>query len=121
MSHMSHAVYGPVSAAAPQPCRRERVEDGRLLLPWRSRRLPSTLLADNGRRTTFRTLLRHSEGVPVELPDGGTGIVADVVLPALGFDFWPEELIVATANGRLRMPVGRVARIDVRTPRIVIG
>ena len=125
MSHSSHAVFGPVSAVAPQPRAHphgELTTDGQLPAPWRSRRLPRALSARDRRRTTFRTLLRHSEGVPVELSDGAAGIVEEVVLPVLGFDFWAEELIVATSDGRrLRVPVGHIDRIDVQAPRIVVG
>lgn len=125
MRHISHAAHGPVSAIAPQRRAHPRGEatcDGQLPAPWGSRKLPRTLSPRDGRRTAFRVLLRHSEGVPVELPNGRTGVVEEVVLPALGFDFWAEELIVADENARhLCIPVGRVERVDVRMPRIVIG
>lgn len=122
MSYLSH-VYGPVSAIRPQPRHRHDVEawTGTPTSPWGSHRLPRTLLASDRRRTLFRTLLRHSEGVPVEFPDGSTGIVADVVLPMLGFDFWAEELIVTAPHGKQRLPVQHVRQIDVRPPRILSG
>ena len=89
--------------------------------PWGSRRLPRTLLAGDPRRTLFRSLLRRSEGVPVAFADGSRGTVTDIVLPALGFEFWPEALVVRTLEGKRRVPVEAVARIDTRAPRIEIG
>lgn len=53
--------------------------------------------------------------------DGSGGVVADVVLPSLGFDFWAEELAVIAGDGRRRVPVGHVQQIDVRRPRILLG
>ncbi len=114
---------GALPAVLPHPRHRHEAEVwvGTPTAPWGSRGLPRRLLAGDRRRLLFRTLLRRSEGVTVELPDGTTGVVADVVLPALGFDFWAEGLSVATPAGRRRVPVRRVRRIDVRRPRIVVG
>ncbi|HEU5373629.1 MAG TPA: hypothetical protein VFU51_14670 [Gaiellaceae bacterium] len=111
---------GPVSAIAPQPRKlhENEVRVGAPSPPWRSRRLPATLLAGDPRRTLFRTLLRRSEGVPVRFADGGAGVVEDVVLPMLGYDFWPEALVVSTGNGRRRVSSQSVRRIDVRDPTI---
>lgn len=115
--------WGPISAIGPQPRRRyaQEMQAGTPTTPWRSRRLPRTLRAGDPRRTLFRTLLRRADGVPVELADGSAGTVVDVVFSALGFDFWPRALLVATPEGRLRVPVAAIRRIDVRTPRIVLG
>lgn len=88
--------------------------------PWGSRRLPRLLRKDDPRRTLFRSLVRRAEGVPVAFGDGTTGIVDEVVLPAVGFDFWAEELVVATSEGRRRVSIAEVARIDTRTPRLVL-
>ncbi len=122
MSSLSHS-YEPVSAVRPQPRSRHATEVwvGTPTAPWGSRGLPRTLLAGDPRRVLCRTLLRRSEGVPVEFPDGTRGVVADVVLPALGFDFWAEALSVATPGGQRRVPVSHVRRLDVRRPRIVLG
>lgn len=114
--------WGPISAIGAQPRRRHQNE---LWVhtptpPWGSRRLPRTLLAGDPRRTLFRSLLRRSEGVPVAFADGSRGTVTDVVLPALGFDFWPEQLVVRTLEGKRRIAVAAVARIDPRVPRIEI-
>jgi hypothetical protein len=68
------------------------------------------------RKPTLRT-----PHVPVAFADGSEGVVADVVLPALGFDFWAEELAVTAADGRRRVPVRRVRQVDVRPPRILLG
>ena len=122
VSHATHT-FGPVSAVRPQPRRRhaDEVWVGAPTAPWGSRRLPSVLEADDHRRTLFGTLLRHSEGVPVEFPDGTRGVVEDAVLPALGFDFWAEELVIATLDGRRRVPVLDVRRVHIRRPRIEVG
>ena len=122
---VSHApqLDAPVSAVREQ--RRERhaaeVSPGTPAAPWGSRRLPRTLAAGDDRRTLFRTLLRHSEGVPVEFADGTSGAVEHVVLPALGFDFWAEELVVATPDGRRRVSVGEVRELRIRTPEIKLA
>lgn len=123
MSYLSHSVDLPVSAVRPQPRRRHENEVWvhAPTAPWGSRRLPRTLLAGDRRRTLCRSLLRRAEGVPVVFPDGGIGVVAGVVLPALGFDFWAEELTVATPTGRRRVPVDQVRRMDTRPPRIEIA
>ncbi len=123
MSSLSHSFDLPVSAVRPQPRRRHRNEVWARTptAPWGLRRLPRTLLAGDPRRTLYRSLLRRAEGVPVLFPDGSTGVVADVVLPALGFDFWAEELLVATPEGKRRVPVDEVARIDTHAPRIEVG
>jgi len=121
---------GPISAVRPQPRRKHvaEVAEGTPTEPWGSRRLPRSIRADDHRRTLFRSLLRRAEGVPVELPDGETGVVEEIVFRPLGFDFWPVALMVGetgrdqsggTAGGRWRLPVARVSRIDVRHPRIV--
>jgi len=119
LSTLTHRTDLPVSAVQPQPRRHHQSEvwTHTPTAPWGSRRLPRTLLAGDQRRTLFRTLLRHSEGVPVELADGTRGTVEDVVLPALGFDFWAEELIVATPS-RCRLPVRDVLRLQIRPPKI---
>lgn len=123
MSYLSHSIVPPVSAVRPQPRRRHENEVWvhAPTAPWGSRRLPPTLLAGGPRRTLYRSLLRRAEGVPVAFPDGSSGVVADVVLPVLGFDFWAEELLVTTPGGMRRVPVGQVVRIDTHTPRIEIG
>lgn len=115
--------WGPISAIGPQPHRRH---DNEVWVhtptpPWGSRRLPQTLEAGGPRRVVYRELLRRSEGVPVTFSDGSAGRVAEVVFPVLGFDFWPETLVVDTTGGKRRVPVSAVARIDTRTPRIEIG
>ncbi len=114
---------GPVSAIRPQPRRRHENEVWvhTPTSPWGSRRLPRTLLAGDPRRTLFRSLLRRAEGVPVELADGNSGTVEEVVFQTLGFDFWPEALVVSTPEGRHRVSTRAVLRIDVREPRIWIG
>lgn len=114
---------GPISAIGPQPRRRHEreVRMGTPTAPWRSRRLPPTVLAGDRRRTLFRTLLRRGEGVPVEFADGSAGTVEDIVFPALGFEFWPQELVVATPDRRRRVSARSVRRIDVRAPRIWVG
>jgi hypothetical protein len=86
--------------------------------PWGSRRLPRTLHAGDPRRTLFRTLLRRAEGVEVTFADGRTGVVDRVVLSPIGFDFWPEALVVAMPDGRRRVPAGSVRRIDLRESRL---
>lgn len=124
--------WGPISAIGPQPRRLHENElwVGTPTAPWRSPKLPRTLLAGDPRRTLFRTLLRRAEGVPVEFADRETGIVEEVVFPVLGLDFWPAELVVAIPERRLRgplelvrlrVPVARIRRIDVRDPRIVVA
>lgn len=115
--------WGPISAIGAPP---RRWHQNELWVhtptpPWGSRRLPRTLLAGDPRRTLFRSLLRRSEGVPVAFPDGSSGTVTDLILPVLGFDFWPEQLVVRTLEGKRHVPVGAVARIDPRLPRIEIG
>lgn len=115
--------WGPISAIRPQP---RHLHEHEVWLhtptrPWGSRRLPRTLRAGEPRRTLFRALLRCSEGVPVAFPDGSSGVVTDVILAALGFDFWPEELVVRTLKGKRRVPIRAVARIDTRLPCIAIG
>lgn len=114
---------GPISAIGPQPRRRHEseVRVGTPTVPWRSRRLPRTLLAEGPRRTLYRTLLRRAEGVPVEFADGSAGTVDDIVFSMVGFDFWPQGLVVATPDGRRRVPARSVRRIDVREPRIWVG
>jgi hypothetical protein len=69
----------------------------------------------------FRTLLRHAEGVPVEFADGSIGVVDEVLFPALGYDFWPTALVVATPDGPRVVSRERVRRLDVRHPRIVVA
>ena len=122
LSTLTHHIDLPASAVQPQPRRRHQNEVWvhTPTVPWGSHRLPRTLLAGDQRRTLLRTLLRHSEGVPVEFADGTRGAVEDVVLPALGFDFWAEELVVATANERRRVPVQDVLRLQIRPPRIEV-
>lgn len=112
--------FGPVSAIGSQPrrCREIELRAGTPTAPWGSRRLPRTLFADDAHRTRFRSLLRRAEGVPVELSDGTVGVVDTVELSPLGFDFWPEALVLATRAGRRRIPARSVRRIDVREPRI---
>lgn len=112
--------WGPASAIRPQPRGRHATEIwvGTPARPWGSRRLPRTLCASDPRRTLFRTLLRRAEGVEVELADGTTGVVDEVALSPLGFDFWAEALVVATPDGHRRVPTRAVRRIDVREPRI---
>ena len=110
--------WGPLSAIGRQP-RRVHANDVRVHTPtepWGSQKLPPTLAAGDPRRTLFRSLLRRAEGVPVAFADGSGGVVADVVLPALGFDFWAEELAVTVGDANGRVPVGRVRQIDVRPP-----
>jgi hypothetical protein len=114
--------WGPISAIGPQP---QRWHDNEVWVhtptpPWGSPRLPRTLEAGDPGRTRFRELLRRSDGVPVAFPDGSSGTVTDVILPALGFDFWPEQLIVRMLEDERRIPVSAVARIDTRAPRIEI-
>jgi hypothetical protein len=120
---LATARLGPVSAIGPQPRRRHENEvwAGTPTAPWGSRRLPRTLLAGDPRRTLFRTLLRRAEGVPVEFADGDAGVVEKAVFSAVGFDFWPLELVVSTSKGRRRAPTALVRKIDVRSPRIVVG
>jgi hypothetical protein len=115
--------WGPFSAIGRQPRRghANEVWVHTPTEPWGSQRLPRTLAAGDPRRTLFRSLLRRAEGVPVAFADGSEGVVADVVLPALGFDFWAEEHAVTAADGRRRVPVGHVRQIDVRPPRILLG
>jgi hypothetical protein len=115
--------WGPLSAIGSQP---HHLHDDEVWAhtptrPWGSRRLPQTLEAAGPRRTLFRELLRRSEGVPVAFSDGTTGRVAEVVFPVLGFDFWPETLVVGTTGGKRRVPTSAVTRIDTRTPRIEIA
>lgn len=123
ISHVAHTTFGPVSAVGPQPRRRhaDEVWVPTPTMPWGSRRLPQQLDAGDPRRTLFRSLLRRSEGVTVDFPDGTIGVVADVLLPVLGFDFWAEGLVVATPAGRHCVPVQHVGRIDVRSPRIMLS
>jgi hypothetical protein len=114
--------WGPISAIASQP---HRLHDNEVWVhtptrPWGSRRLPRTLEAAGPHPMLFRELLRGSEGVAVTFADGTTGCVADVVFPVLGFDFWPEALVVGTTNGKLRVPTSAATRIDTRTPRIEV-
>lgn len=115
--------WGPLSAiqAPPRRWHENEVWVHTPTPPWGSRRLPRTLLAGDPRRTLYRSLLRRAEGVPVVFADGSNGAVADVILPALGFDFWAEELVVKTPDGKRRVPVDEVARIDTRPPRIEIS
>jgi hypothetical protein len=115
--------WGPLSAIGRQPRRGHANEIWvhTPTVPWGSHSLPRTLAAGDPRRTLFRSLLRRAEGVPVEFADGSTGIVAGVVLPMLGFDFWAEELAVTATGGRRRVPVGSVRQIDIRPPRILLG
>ena len=112
--------WGPISALGRQPRRMHENEVwvGTPTRPWGSRRLPRTLHAGDPRRTLFRTLLRRAEGVEVTFADGRTGVVDRVVLSPIGFDFWPEALVVAMPDGRRRVPAGNVRRIDVREPRL---
>jgi hypothetical protein len=81
--------WGPLSAIRAQPrhWHENEVWVHTPTPPWGSRRLPRTLLAGDPRRTLYRTLLRRAEGVPVVFADGSNGVVAEVVLHALGFDF----------------------------------
>lgn len=114
--------WGPISAIGSQP---HRLHDTEVCAhtptaPWGRRRLPRTLEAGGLRGTLFRDLLRRSEGVAVAFPDGTDGRVTDVVFPVLGFDFWPEGLVVGTTDGNRRLPISTVARIDTRTPRIEV-
>lgn len=111
---------GPVSAVQPQPraCYRRQLERGTPAHPWRSNRLPRTLTAGDPRRTLFRSLLRRAEGVPVTFADGTAGTVSEVVFGVLGFDFWPQELLVTTRAGVVRVPASSVRRIGVREPRL---
>lgn len=115
--------WGPLSAIQPQPRQRhvDEVRAGAPTRPWGSRRLPATLLANGPRRTTFRDLLRSSEGVPVTFADGSEGAVGEVVFGPFGFDFWPVSLAVDTAGGKRRVPAGAVDRIDVREPRLWVS
>jgi len=115
--------WGPASAIAAQP---HRLHDQEVAAhtptrPWGSRRLPRSLQAGDPRRTLFGELLRRSEGVAVSFPDGTAGRVAEVVFPVLGFDFWPEQLIVRTPEGQRRLPTRAVARIDPRAPGIEVA
>ncbi len=115
--------WGPLSAIGLQP---HRLHDTEVwahtpTAPWGAPRLPRTLQASDPRRTLFRELLRRSEGVPVVFPDGTGGRVTDVVFPVLGFDFWPEALVVGTTDGKRRVLISAVERIDTRSPRIEIG
>ena len=121
MASIAH-IHGPVPAVQPQPRARHAAEvwAGTPTAPWGSGRLPRTLVADDPRRMLFRTLLRRAEGVAVDFPDGTDGVVTDVVLPCLGFDFWAEALVVATPSGQRRVPVEDVRRIDVRATRIEV-
>ncbi len=123
MSTFTHRLDLPVSAVQLHPRRHHENEVWvhTPAVPWGSRRLPRTLLAGDRRRTLFRTLLRHSECVPVEFADGTCGSVDEVVLPALAFDFWAEELVVATGEERRRVPVRDVLRLRIRPPRIEVG
>jgi hypothetical protein len=123
VSSLFHGVDLPVPAVRPQPLGHHRAEvrAHTPTAPWGSRRLPRTLLPDDPRRTLYRSLLRRAEGVPVRFAGGDTGVVSEVVLPELGFDFWPEALLVATADGRRRVPVDRVARIETRGPRLELA
>ena len=116
------AHWGPISSIRRQPrhFHENEVWVHAPTAPWGSHRLPHTLAAGDPRRTLFRDLLRRAEGVPVELADGRTGTVEEVVFSPLGFDFWPEQLVVAVPGGKRRVPVGDVARIDVHAPRIEI-
>jgi len=114
---------GPISAIGSRP---HRLHDNEVRVhtptaPWGSRRLPRTLAASDPHRTLFRDLLRHSEGVPTALADGTDGRVAAVLFSVLGFDFWPEALVVGTAAGKRRIPVAAVTRIDTRRPSIEIA
>jgi hypothetical protein len=115
--------WGPISALGPQPRpRHERLGVvGTPTRPWGLRRLPRSLGADDRRRTLFRELLREAEGVPVEFADGESGIVDRAAFPALGYDFWPVGLVVATRQGRCVVPRARVRRIDVREPRVAVA
>ena len=115
--------WGPISALGPQPRRMHENEvwAGTPTRPWGSRRMPRTLHAGDPRRTLFRTLLRRAEGVEVTFADGRTGVVDGVVLSPLGFDFWPEALVVALPDGLRRVPARSVRRIDVREPRLWLG
>jgi hypothetical protein len=115
--------WGPISALGPQPRRihENEVRVGTPTRPWGSRRLPRTLHAGDTRRTLFRTLLRRAEGVEVTFADGRTGVIDQVVLSPLGFDFWPEAFVVATPAGRRRPTARSVRRIDVREPHLWLG
>jgi hypothetical protein len=114
---------GSLSAIRPQPRRHyeEEIRMGTPTRPWGSHRLPRTLLSDDPRRVTFRELLRRAEGVPVALADGTEGVVDETTFGPLGFDFWPVELVVATRDGRRRVPAAAIHRIDVREPRLWAG
>jgi len=59
--------------------------------------------------------------VPVTFSDGTNGRVAEVVFPVLGFDFWPDALVVGTSEGKRRVPTAAVTRIDTRRPRIEVA
>lgn len=122
-SSRARAGDGPVPAVQPQPRALywAQLERGRPTHPWRSNRLPRTLAADDHRRTLFRSLLRRAEGVPVTFADGTAGTVSEVVFGALGFDFWPEALLVTTPAGVVRVPAASLRRIDVREPRLWAG
>lgn len=115
--------FGPLSAIRPQPRRHHENElwVGTPTRPWGSRRLPATLDAGPARRLLFRSLLRQAEGVPVEFADGSPGIVDEVVFSPLGFDFWPQALVVATPEGRRRVPVASVHRLDVHEPLVRVA
>lgn len=121
MTSIAHT-YRPVPAVQPQPRARHANEvwTGTPTAPWGSGRLPRALVADDPRRTLFRTLLRRAEAVTVDFPDGTEGVVADIVLPCLGFDFWAEALVVAAPNGQRRVLVENVRRIDIRASRIEV-
>lgn len=123
MSTLSHRIPAPASAVRPQPRRHhgDEVWAHTPTPPWGLRRLPRTLRAGDPRRTLFRSLLRRPEGVPVTFADGRSGVVTDVVLPALGFDFWAEQLVVDTPDGTRRVSSRDVRRIDPRQPLIEVG
>lgn len=114
--------WGPISAISSQPHRLhdDEVSAHTPTRPWGARRLPRTLEAGGPRRTLFRELLRCSEGVAVAFPHGTEGRVDDVVFPVLGFDFWPEALMVGTTEGKRRVPISPVIRIDTQTPCIEV-
>lgn len=115
--------WGRASALGAQPRRlhASEVRVGVPTRPWGSRRLPPAVEAADPRRTLFRTLLRRAEGVEARFADGGKGVVDEVVLSPIGFDFWADALVVATPSGRRRVPARAVRRIDVREARIWLG
>jgi len=115
--------WGPISAIGPQlhHWHDNEVWAHTPTAPWGSRRLPRTLEANGPGRVVFRELLRRSEGVPIVFSDGSSGRVAEVVFPVLGFDFWPEALVVGTTDGKRRVPITAVARIDTRRPSIEVA